>query len=290
MARSVTSALVVAWSLAGCFVADVDLPEDQSPVVQAAGPFRVDMPTIWPMKALFDGQTAVPTDATFVIRGVHWDLHESEAPVWVALLRLEDGLEVAVEATLETRFSGTFTVSPADGLEADTDYAMAFPGCRFMPHVRWPDPIRFSTRSAPRVLSRWRADGALILVTSEPLDPDTVVLAPGFVDLVRHEGVDGQYGFTSVVSEGGAEEFAILHVGHRTTINPMPTDDFEVLLGPGVQASTGVGLQGVVPVSPAALPVCWRRADYPVPCLTESEAAETIANFDCPFVPDPDVP
>ncbi len=287
----------------GCFLVDVDLPPDKSPVKATPQIQTVTMPTIWPLKNVFDQQTAVPTDLKLRVRGLHWDLVADINTDWVSLLRAPDYTPVKLGIEVTKVSSGTVTLTPIGGLEPDTRYVLAFPDYdewrhNFMWSIRVPPPLTFSTRSAPRVIGLWRNGDTLVVVFSEPMDPDALTLASGAADLVYE--VDGEP--FSVAADGEPADYAWEATGHFFNIAPITNQAFDLVLGPKVVSGSGTPLDtdgDEVPdpdsvfvrrVEPVALPVCHQRDDYPDPCIDAEAAKAYRVVFSAPFVPALDVP
>jgi hypothetical protein len=257
----------------------------------------VSAPRIWPVASLYDGQTAVSLDA-LRLRGLHWTIVDHVAPGrvlddpgWVALVRAADLAPHPFTAAVSERRAGSLDLLPVGGLDPDTDYLLAFPFCSFMPHVDCPPPLRLSTASAPRVLSLWRAGDTLLVVFSEPMNPETLYLGHGAVDMVFEE--EGQA--RSVVADLNIADFAWATEGPVFMVAPISELPFRLILGPEVRAATGEALRVagdghaapggtfVHAVTPTLLPVCHTRNDYPDPCIDEARAATVIETFQTPF-------
>lgn len=296
--RHLATPLTVLFLLPGCFFMDVDLPPTDDPIVSPPPILQIEAPVIWPLKNVFDQQTGVRSDVKFTVRGVHFSLTQDESPEWVSLVRENDGQPHPVRVELVNLNAGTMRVVPIEELDADTHYLLAFPGCRFMPYVRCPEPIRFFTGTAPRVIGLWRTQQTLVVVFSEPMDPNTLNLGHGMVDMVFQQ--DGQ--LVTVATDLNLADFVWEGQGHTFVMAPITDRPFDLIIGPEVFGLTGAppdidgdglpdpGQIFVHPVVPELLETCHVRPDFPDPCITPEAAAVWHARFENSFFPELDVP
>ena len=284
-------------ALGGCDLLLAPPPDDQG---EEEALYDVTMPEVWPLVDVYDGQTHVPLEALRV-RGVHWDalggdtthLLEAQARSWFALLRAADQRPHPFSVDVDWLEAGSVTVRPSGGLDPDTDYLLAVPDCELglQPHVRCPPPLHFSTRSAPRPVSFWRVSDTLLIVFSEPMDPATLQLGHGAVDLVfEDEGVS-----YTVASDMNLADFMWSTEGRVFSVAPVSDLPVHVLLGPDVRGASGEPLDVdgdrqpdpgetfVHPLYPTLLPLCWTRADYPAPCVREDEAETIMQSYGAPL-------
>jgi hypothetical protein len=303
--------LALGLTLSGCpLLFSSDEPFAQEPGNNDES-FFVEAPVIWPMKNLFDGQTNVARDLAIQVRGIHWDplfaieegatipVDSGELP-WLSLNRADHDLTGhSFLLTLDNLESGSVTIQPIDGLDADTDYFLSFPACELQPHVMCPAPIAFSTRSAPRVLGVWRAQATLIVVFSEPMDAATLDLAHDSVDLAfNDQGVT-----LSLVSDFNLAEFVWATDGLYFQFASITKKPFKLILGTRIRSMTGAHLDIdadgisddtgvlVVPVEPDTLLTCTLRDDFPDPCVSPGlvRTGKTV-EFVAPFEPELDIP
>ena len=313
MLRLIHIVLVLAMGLSfsGCLLNfSSDEPFDQGPGDNQAI-FSITAPVIWPMKNLFDGQTNVATDLKIQVRGIHWDplvAIEEGATIevdggelrWLSLNRADDDLTGhPFLLTLDNLESGSVTIEPVGGLDADTDYFLSFPACELQPHVMCPAPIAFSTRSAPRVLGVWRAQATLIVVFSEEMDDATLDLAHDSVDLAfNDQGVT-----LSLVSDFNLAEFVWATDGLYFQFANITKKPFKLILGTRIRSMTGAHLDIdadgisdetgvlVVPIEPETLLTCTLRDDFPDPCVSPGRVrtGKTV-EFVAPFELELDIP
>lgn len=275
---------------AGC-----DLSGNTEPVMLDT----ISAPRIWPIGSVYAGQSAVDPMAALRVRGLHWSIADRlvdgavhDDPGWVALVRLADMTSHPFSVAISERRAGSVDLLPVGGLDPDTDYVLAFPYCTFMPHVDCPPPLRFSTASAPRVLSLWRAGDTLMVVFSEPMEAETLYLGHGSVDMIFEE--EGRS--RSVVGDLNVADFAWDTQGAMFLVAPISEVPFRLVLGPAVRSARGQPLDTdadgapdrparsfVHSVYPTLLPICHTRNDYPDPCIDEARAATVIETFQAPF-------
>ncbi len=276
------------------------------PLADPNDDFSISLPISWPLRDLDEGRTAVPTTDALSLRGVHWDVLPSDGEriedvdtlPWLALLRTDDGSPHPFSIQVRSGEGGTVDIEPVGGLDPDTDYVLAFPTCAFQPHILCPDPVGFSTRSAPHVQSVWRASDSLHVVFSQPMDPDSLSLRHGSVDLVFDQ--DGET--YTVVSDLNLADFVWRTTGRVFSVASISEVPFAIVLGPDVRSADGVqldvdadgipdgGLAFVHPVSPTQLEVCFTREDYPEPCVPEAATQLGMSTYLSPMDVDLVVP
>lgn len=292
--------LLCGASLSGCpfmFMEPLDDPNDD---------FSVSLPLSWPLRDLDDGRTHVPLDESLSLRGVHWDVLPPEPQTmegvetlpWLALLRAEDGSPHPFELEILSIEGGTVDIHPVGGLDPDTDYVLVFPTCSFQPHVSCPDPVDFSTRSAPHVQSVWRANDSLLVVFSEAMDPETLTLGHGAVDLVFEQGGETY----TVVTDLNLADFVWGTTGRVFSVASISEIPFSIVLGPDIRAASSAhldvdgdggadeGLSFVHHVFPTELEVCLTREDYPQPCVSEAATDGGLLTYFAPIDVDLVVP
>lgn len=257
-----------------------NLPDDDAP-----DRFEVTAPGLWPLIDLRDLDTAVSPEASFTLRGVHWRFFDGAGGPVVRLFAGPTQDPVGVEVELLSRASGRVTVTPVASLDEDTEYLLSISSCAdLMPNMRCPPPTLFSTASAPRVTGLWRSGDTLIVVFSEPMDEESLVLAHGAVDLLFETGGERR----SVVSDLNLADFAWQADGRIFSVAPITDKPFTLVLGPGVRALAGGAFDGTFAhrVWPGLLETCHTRIDYPDPCISPADAAEEYVTFLAPFVPE----
>lgn len=271
--------------------------------------FQLTAPEVWPMKDLYDGESDVPTDHVIGLRAVHWhairergrdvlDGRTHEALPWLILVRGSDYTLHPFRTDTRSVESGSIDLTPVGGLDADEDYFLVFPTCSFQPHALCPPPQRFSTRSAPQVVGLYRAGDTLLVIFSEPMDPDSLFLGYESVNMLFEE--DGQS--RSVVKDLNVGDFAWDTEGVMFQVTPISEIPFDLVLGPAVRAMSGEPLDSdgdglsdpetnfVHHVYPTNLPICHTRPDYADPCITEQQAETRWVDYDAPFIVELDVP
>jgi hypothetical protein len=236
-------------------------------------------------------------------RGLHWSIFgwqngqaNSElarpAASVATLTESATGVEVPIELDLVDVRSGEGHFEPVTPLSEETEYILAFVGCPFMPHVFCPDPVRFSTTVRPRVVGLWRVGTSFMVAFSEPMDAESLALAPDGLDLLFSDnGV-----LRSVASDLPLFQFAWGTEGARHTVGPISEAPFWLQLGPRVRSAKGQPLdpnaQGMlseatfaVPVIPQYLPACYVRQDFPDPCVRSQQLDWDEVTFIAPFIP-----
>ncbi len=293
--RVASAALVVGVALGAGTSCD-------APATDFAPQWSTQAPRLWALVNLSAGQTAFSEDA-LEIRGMAWGrtdgLHPSatfEDLPWISLLAGPARAPVPFELTLLDPRRGRFTLRPEGGFTPDTDYVLAFPRCALQPHIDCPPPTPFSTTSAPRVLGLWRVESTLFVVFSEAMDPTTLSLAHGSVDLRLQGGA-------SVVATRNLSGYTWDTRGSIFRLAPLPEDAAALIVGATVRSAAGTALDvdgdgapeapprsAVIPFYPAGLSECFTREDRPEPCLSGEAAAVKSASFTLEAGQQPDVP
>ncbi len=260
--------------------------------------YRVVAESIWPLRDVFDNQTAVALEAEgFKVRGLHWTTSRDAYPDWVQVYGGLQQRSVQVTAVYGDDTDGTATLRLSPGQPTYDHYLVHFPGCSggaspFMDHVICPAaPQRLFPASAPQVLGVYRNSDTLFVVFSEVMDGETTRLGHGAIDLVFREG-DAVH---SVVSDLNLADFDSSLNGRVFAVAPITNRPFDLVVGGMVTGALGGALDVdrdgrpdpgrafVHTVYPTLLDICRRRSDYPYPCISEAEAAVTKHQFDAPI-------
>ncbi len=259
-------------------------------------------PRLWALVNVSAGQTAFTQDA-LEIRGMDWTRADTldagasfEDLPWLSLLAGPERAPVPFELTLVDRARGRFRLRPEGGFAPQTTYVLAFPTCDMQPHIDCPPPTPFSTTSAPRVLGLWRVESTLFCVFSEAMDPASLRLGHGSVDLRLQGG-------SSVVATHNLNSYTWDTQGRVFRLGPLPDDAAALILGATVRAAAGTPLDtdgdgvpetpprsAVIPFYPAGLPECFTREDRPEPCLSREAATVVTAQFEVRAGQVPDEP
>ena len=247
----------------------------------------------WPVKNLFDGQTAVRQDTEIELaigdRDFQGGSSSSEeahrrAEKAFAKIRLEDSDRNEL-VELEPQIGQTQSrLVPVEGLKEKTVYRLDLDGVYEKLVVDRPEleELTFTTRPGPRVTGLWRVDDTLLVSFSEPMDPETLELSQDSVDLLW----DYNRQLLSAAKDRNLAEFIWDADGYLFRIAPLPDQaSLWVKVSGNVRGLSGALLDGngngvpgepeddfVELAEPAALPTCYAREDHAEPCLSAEDA------------------
>jgi hypothetical protein len=227
---------------------------------------------------LWDGQTSVPRGHVFDLTvGTRDLLNPGAALEQVRLRDLDAERSVELEATIG--YDRT-VLAPLDPLEADHDYVLQLQGLApYLQVRRWvPGDLHFSTRTAPRLVSLWRSEDTLLVLFSEPMDPATLRLGPGSVDLLW---TDADGAVISLAETVNLANLAWDTIDELFRLAPLDRDGpLWLTVAAAVESERGAPLDDagdgsgggveddvVVRFFPEDLPTCATRSDIPDPCV-----------------------
>jgi hypothetical protein len=249
----------------------------------------IEVDATWMVSNLYDGQTAVPVNRNIQLTVGTRDFAGDPAPTLSMIRFYEADSGEPVDFDVSVGFA-TSSVTVSGGLMPDTDYILDLGSLRNATRTRRsvPDPIHFSTRSAPQVIDLWRNEDTLIIEFSEPMDSETLFVGQTSVDLLWEENGE----IRSLAADTNIASYIWETRGTLFLLAPIDFPEVQfssywIKIAGRVQSDEGTPLDGdgngrpgetsddyVWEFIPYVLETCYTREDIPHPCIREQEIPE----------------